>query len=169
MNAVDLLASQHRQIEKLLARLETTTMKRHKEMLLAALADDLSTHVLIGEHQFYPAVRSALRSEDAVLQSLEDHLATIKRLIVEAVTSAADDANLIGRLGSLKECVDQHVRLEETELFPKVTARFDPVEMRVLGAALEVEQSRLEGRRKPCGPVPPETPTGRWRRSLVRS
>ena len=56
MNAVDLLASQHRQMEKILSRLETTTMRRHKEMLLAALADDLSTHVLIGEHQFYPAV-----------------------------------------------------------------------------------------------------------------
>jgi hemerythrin superfamily protein len=169
MNAVDLLASQHRQIERLLSRLETTTMKRHKEMLLAALAEDLSTHALIGEHQFYPAVRSALRSEDAVLKSLEDHLLTIKRLIVEVVTSAADDANLSGRLDSLKECVDHHVQMEETELFPRVKTLIDPAEMRILGASLEVEQSRLEGRRRPCGPASPERPTGRWRRSLVRS
>ena len=102
-----------------------------------------------------------MRSEDEVLKSLEEHLVTIKRLIVEVSTSAADGANLHERLSSLKECVDHHVLTEETALFPRVQAVFDPAEMRILGASLEVEQSRLEARRKPCRPVPPETPMGR--------
>ena len=52
MNAVDLLESQHREVEKLLDRLQTNTTKRHREMLVVALADDWATHTLIEEHQF---------------------------------------------------------------------------------------------------------------------
>ena len=62
MNAVDLLESKHREVEKVLSRLETTTMKRHREMLRAVLAD-----------------------EDMSSTMLEEHLGGIKRLFADLV------------------------------------------------------------------------------------
>ena len=62
MNAVDLLESRHREVEKLLSRLDTTTMKRHREMLMAAFADERMS-----------------------LKGLEEHLAGIKRLFADLV------------------------------------------------------------------------------------
>ena len=85
MNAVNLLGAQHREVEKLLSRLDTTTMKRHREMLMAALADDLGMHALIGEAQCCPAVRAAARSENMNLKALEEHLVGIKRLFADLV------------------------------------------------------------------------------------
>jgi hemerythrin superfamily protein len=146
MNAVDLLESQHRQAEKLLSRLETSFMKRHRDMLMEALADELSTHALIEEHKFYPAVRAASPSENPVLNSLEVHLNGIRRLLAEMVTVDAAATVSPAQLRCLKENVEHHVRKEELELFPRVKRRIDAKELRDLGAALEVKQHRIEGR-----------------------
>ncbi len=150
MNAVDLLESQHREIEKLLSRFETTTMKRHREMLMAALTADLETHALIEEHQFYPAVRAAARSETVTLRALEAHLVGIKQILTDLVGIDADDETFMVKVRALKERVAHHVRKEEAELFPKAKRLLGPEEMRILGASLEAEQYRIAGRRRPC-------------------
>src|ERR1700749_1001132 len=81
MNAVNLLHSPHRRVEDVLARLETTVMKRHREMLVAALADDLTPRPVTPEHQFDPAVRAEQGRAETTRKALDDHMAGIKRLL----------------------------------------------------------------------------------------
>ena len=62
MNAIDLPAPEPLEVERVFARLETTRLKRHRDMLLAALPDDTNP------------------------RALEAHLSGIKRLLADAVT-----------------------------------------------------------------------------------
>ena len=118
MNAIDLLKSQHREVEKLFAELEKAKDSRQKQKLFGELADSLAGHATIEEHQFYPAVR-AKRTEDILLESLEEHLG-IKRVLADLLKIDANDKTFDAKLKVLKEQVEHHVGEEEKELFPKV-------------------------------------------------
>ena len=67
MSAIDLLESQHREVDALFAALEDATSTAEKESLFVQLADKLAVHAAIEEHHFYPTVR-ARRTEDILLE-----------------------------------------------------------------------------------------------------
>ena len=76
MSAIDLLESQHREVEELFSQIEAAKDNEKKAELFKELADKLAIHAAIEEHHFYPAVK-AKRTEDILLESLEEHV-TIK-------------------------------------------------------------------------------------------
>ena len=155
MNAVELLESQHREVEKLFTQIEKAKNKRDKATLFAQLADDLAMHATIEEKHFYPAVR-AKRTEDILLESLEEHLG-IKRVIADLLAIDADDETFDAKIKVLKEQVEHHVEEEESDLFPKSKKVLDAKEMADLGAAMEKAQQRIEKRGDPREAVPAET------------
>ena len=155
MNAVDLLESQHREVEKLFTQIEKAKGKRDKATLFAQLADDLAMHATIEEQHFYPAVR-AKRTEDILLESLEEHLG-IKRVLADLLEVEAGDETFDAKIKVLKEQVEHHVEEEESDLFPKSKKVLDAKEMADLGAAMEQAQRRIEKRGDPREGVPAET------------
>src|SRR5437868_428211 len=118
MNAIDLLESQHRDVEDLFSEIEEAKNADAKTELFEQLADSLATHAAIEEHHFYPAVR-AKRTEDILLESLEEHLG-IKRILADLMKTDASDETFDAKIKVLKEQVEHHVEEEEGELFPKV-------------------------------------------------
>jgi hemerythrin superfamily protein len=54
MNAVDLLESQHREVEKLFSKIENAKSTATKGKLFEEIADKLAVHAAIEEHHFYP-------------------------------------------------------------------------------------------------------------------
>jgi len=155
MNAIELLESQHREVEKLFAKLEKASTAREKAKLFAQLADDLAIHATIEEHQFYPAVR-AKRTEDILLESLEEHVG-IKRVIADLLEINASDETFDAKIKVLKEQVEHHVKEEEGELFPKAKKVLDAKEMEALGAALADERDVILEQGKPRDAIPAET------------
>jgi hemerythrin superfamily protein len=155
MNAVELLESQHREVEKLFSKIDEAATTRDKAKLFAQLADDLAMHAAIEEHQFYPAVR-AKRTEDILLESLEEHVG-IKRVIADLLDISAGDETFDAKIKVLKEQVEHHVKEEETDLFPKSKKVLDVNEMEALGAALEDERDLIEKRGQARNGVPAET------------
>ena len=89
MNAIDLLESQHREVAKLFPRIEKAASPAAKEALFAEIADKLAVHAAIEEHHFYPAVK-AKRTEDILLEALEEHLG-IKRVLADLLETEASD------------------------------------------------------------------------------
>ncbi len=154
MNAIELLKSQHREVEKLFAALETAKDARETRKLFGELADSLAAHATIEEHQFYPAVR-AKRTEDILLESLEEHLG-IKRVLADLLKVDAKDQTFEAKLKVLKEQVEHHVGEEEKELFPKVKKVLDKEELEALGETMAAEFAKLEAGR-PRDAVPAET------------
>jgi hemerythrin superfamily protein len=154
MDAINLLKSQHRKVERLFSKIEAAKGAHDKEKLFGELADSLAGHATIEEHQFYPAVR-AKRTEDILLESLEEHLG-IKRVLADLLKIDAKDETFEAKLTVLKEQVEHHVGEEEKDLFPKVRKLLDKDELEALGEKMQAEFDELEAGH-PREAVPSET------------
>jgi hemerythrin superfamily protein len=140
MDAIEMLEEQHRDVEDLFEELESADAS-DKQDLFDELADQLAVHALIEEMHFYPAVR-ARRTEEIVLESLEEHL-TIKRLLAELLRLDPRNQAFEARLAVLKAEVEHHVTEEEDELFPKVRKVLDKRELVALAEDMGVSQENL--------------------------
>jgi len=154
MNAIELLKSQHREVEKLFSRIEKAKSSDLKEKLFTDMADKLAVHATIEEHHFYPAVR-AKRTEDILLESVEEHLG-IKRVTADLLQTEVDDQTFDAKIAVLKEQVSHHVEEEETDLFPKVRKLLQPDELEAIGQEMTAEQSELEDEGNPRMAIPSE-------------
>jgi hemerythrin superfamily protein len=155
MNAIDLLESQHREVEKLFAKIEKATDAATKGDLFEQIADKLAVHAAIEEHHFYPAVK-AKRTEDILLESLEEHLG-IKRVIADLLGTKPSDETFDAKVKVLEEQVEHHVEEEETDLFPKCRKLFDKERLEAIGQEMSAEQAELEEDPAPRKAVPAET------------
>ena len=155
MNAIDLLESQHREVEKLFPRIEKAASPAAKEALFAEIADKLAVHAAIEEHRFYPAVK-AKRTEDILLEALEEHLG-IKRVLADLLETEASDESFDAKVKVLKEQVEHHVGEEENDLFPKVRKLLSKDDLEAIGQEMSAEQSELEEKGTPRDTIPSET------------
>ena len=140
MDPIQLLVSEHRQMEKLLAEIMDGDAKNRARLFRDA-ADALTAHVTVEEKHFYPAVR-ARRTEDILLESLEEHL-SLKRVLADMLQLDVTDAQWEPKLHVLKEQLEHHHKEEETHLFPNVQKIFSAEELDVLGDAMERELADL--------------------------
>jgi hemerythrin superfamily protein len=155
MNAIELLESQHREVEDLFSKLETTKDAAKKEQLFTKLADSLAIHTAIEEHNFYPGVK-AKETEDLLLESLEEHL-EVKRALSDLLDLDVEDPTFDAKVKVLKEQVENHVEEEEGQLFPKVKKLLDTDELEALGQTMSAEQAELEEKGNAREAVPAET------------
>jgi hemerythrin superfamily protein len=140
MNAIDLLVSQHRKMEAALKDLVDGDAASRRARF-GRTADQLMAHVLVEEEHFYPAVR-ARRTEDILLESLEEHL-SLKRVLADLLALKVDDPTFGPKLHVLYEQAEHHHGEEEEHLFPKVKKLLSAKELDDLGALLEAEEAEL--------------------------
>jgi hemerythrin superfamily protein len=155
MNAIDLLKSQHREVEALFAKLDKAKDADAKDDLFTQIADKLAVHATIEEHHFYPAVK-AKRTEDILLEALEEHLG-IKRVIADLLDTDPSDESFDAKCTVLKEQVEHHVEEEETDLFPKVQKLLSKDELDAIAQEMSAEQAELEEEGDPRNAIPSET------------
>jgi hemerythrin superfamily protein len=155
MDAIELLRSQHREVEDLFSRTDKAKASEPKRKLFEKIADKLAIHAAIEEHQFYPAVM-ARRTEDILLESLEEHLG-IKRVIADLLKIDGADETFEAKVTVLKELVQHHVKEEEADLFPKVKKVLDRDELVKLAKSMKSEAQELERNGAPRNTVPDET------------
>ncbi len=155
MNAIELLESQHRDVEDTFAEIEASDESDSKMHAFEKLADSLAIHAAIEEHQFYPAVKAKGLS-DLVLESLEEHLG-VKRVIADIMKTDPDDETFSAKVKVLKELVLTHVDEEESELFPQVQSMFDGDQLDELGSQMESEAGQLYDEGSPRMNIPSET------------
>ncbi len=140
MNAIDYLVRQHRQMEtSLKGALDASGAERGA--LFERAADALMAHVLVEEKIFYPEIK-ARRTEDILLESLEEHL-SLKRVLADMLALAPEDERFEAKLHVLKEQAEHHHQEEEKNLFPKAKKLLDEARLEELGRALEAEEHEL--------------------------
>ena len=140
MNAIEMLVAQHRRMEKMLKELLDAKPEARRP-LFARAADELMSHVLVEETIFYPAVK-AERTEDILLESLEEHL-SLKRILSDLVELKSDDEHFEPKLHVLEEQTRHHHKEEEEHLFPKVLKLLSSERLETLGAEMANEQKAL--------------------------
>jgi hemerythrin superfamily protein len=157
MDAIEMLEQQHREVEAMFKKYDALGDKaiKSKLQLLEQIADALAVHAAIEEKDFYPAVK-AKRTEDILLESLEEHLG-IKRVIADLLKTDASDETFDAKVKVLNEQVDHHVKEERTDLFPKVKKVLDKAELATIGNAMQSTMKKIEAKGAPRKDVPKET------------
>jgi len=141
MNAVDLLTEQHRKLEATLSAADDAESADERARAVARIADDLGKHVSSEERVFYPAVR-ARRTEDILLESLEEHL-SLKRLLADLLELDPEAETWTAKLKVLTEQTCHHHSEEEKNLFPKVRRLLPEADLVELGCQIVSLQARL--------------------------
>lgn len=153
-NALELLKSQHDEVDQLIAKIERADGD-HKVELFRELADKLAAHATIEEKIFYPSVK-AKQTEDQLLEAVEEHL-QVKRLLADMLELDADDEEFDAKLSVMKEEIRHHARQEEEgKLFPKVKKLYGADELDAMGGELLAMFEELLTQ-EPRNQVPMET------------
>lgn len=154
-NALELLRSQHQEVEELIAEIEKTTNSSKKAELFSKLADNLAAHAAVEEQLFYPAM-VAKQTRELLVESTEEHL-SIKRVLADMLELDPDDERFDAKLTVLKEQVRHHAHdEEEDQLFPLVEQVASNDELEALGGEmLMMFEALLENH--PRSHVPEET------------
>lgn len=144
-DVVALLVQQHREVERLLQGLVDCEDESQRKRLLHQATDELAVHVGAEETVMYPAVRAG-RTEDILLESLEEHL-SLKRLVADLLALDPTDTTFTPKCKVLEEQARHHHQEEEEHLFPAVQRLLDAEARSRLGQrVLEHEQAlRAEG------------------------
>ena len=140
LNAIDMLTTQHQQMEAAFKAVSKADSASRPDLFVTAM-DMLMSHVLVEEQLFYPAV-NAKRTEDVLLESLEEHL-SLKRLVSDLLPLPTDTATFEAKFRVLVEQAEHHHEEEEEKLFPRVKKLLSGDELEKLGSSMRAAQIRL--------------------------
>jgi hemerythrin superfamily protein len=121
----DMLKKDHDEIQKnveqMLATDESQTWKR--SMLLMKLAHKLDKHAYEEENVVYPA----LRDDDDTIEAdqLDTEHGHVKTLIFDLKQMDSDSPLWLETVRKLRDSLDEHIRMEEERVFPKLKQDLD--------------------------------------------
>ena len=155
INALELLRTQHEEVESLIEKIENTDDAREKQALFVEMADKLAAHSTIEEKIFYPSVMDR-KTREALVESTEEHL-SVKRLLADMMELDVEDEHFDAKLSVMKEQIRHHAHDEEEDtLFPKVRRLMSADELAALGNEM-LAMFELLIERSPRKQVPAET------------
>jgi len=137
------LANEHRMTLMTFDKIEATsddqtTMRSH---LLAKLKYQLTKHALEEENVIYPALRQANIAHDA--DSLEGEHGYVKTYLYELETMPNDSAEWLARVRDFRTMIEEHMRMEEEEVFPTLSNSLSEAQASRLTAMMNKEGAKL--------------------------
>lgn len=147
MDAFELLKADHKKVAELFDLLETASGKGKLDVF-RQIKSELDLHAHVEETIFYPAIEKPEETHDLTLEAYEEHK-VIKTLLAELAGAKAADDEWQAKAKVLRENVEHHVDEEENELFGKADDVLSDEEIEVLGARMESEKARKQGRPAP--------------------
>jgi hemerythrin-like domain-containing protein len=145
-DAVELIRSDHRTVEKLFSEFEQAGERAYKtkQGLVERITRELEVHATIEEETFYPAVRAKARKDgkELVDEAVEEHHLVRVTLGELAGLSATDDA-FDAKVQVLIENVRHHVEEEESEMLPQAEKLLGREELARLGEEMLARKRQL--------------------------
>jgi hemerythrin-like domain-containing protein len=142
-DAIALLETEHRHLEKLLRRGSETTERavKGRAKLLDTFTAELNEHELIEEKVLYPALESHPEARDIVLEGYQEH--HVADVIVRELRQVAtDDEQWGAKFKVLKESIEHHIKEEERKMFPTARGVLSRDALRTLGARMLAMKER---------------------------
>ena len=156
MNALQLLAADHREVEGLFEQFEKAKGAERKQKLVRRICTELKVHAQIEEEIYYPAVRGKV--EDADLDEAYVEHDGAKLLINELESAEPDEAFYDAKVKVLQEQIEHHVKEEERQhdsLFSqtrKADVDLDAMGERLLARKQELMAMAADGGLPPAEP-----------------
>ena len=135
----DALKTEHEMTKAIFDKIEATddsqtTVRTH---LLAKLKYALSKHAIEEEMVIYPALRQ--HGEEGDADELNADHGYVKTYLYELENKAKDDPQWLARVRDFRAMIEEHMREEENEVFPRLRARLSDDENAKLTAAMNKE------------------------------
>jgi hemerythrin superfamily protein len=135
-DAVELIKSDHRTVEKLFREYEQAGERAHKtkQRLVEQITRELEVHATIEEETFYPAVEAKARKDgkELVAEAVEEHH-LVKVTLAELAELTPEDDAFDAKVQVLLENVRHHVEEEESEMLPQAEKLLGREELARLG------------------------------------
>ena len=155
-NVLQELTTDHREVDELFDRIEREPVGDSRRKDLAdRLTIELVRHSVAEEEHLYPAVREHVAGgAELADKEIEDH-AGVERMLKELEGLSADDAGFDDLVAQLKLEVTDHVRDEETNLFPLLAKFCSPEALDELGEKVRTAKKTAPTRPHPSAPGTP--------------
>lgn len=156
MNALQLLAEDHRKVEDLFEQFEKARGAERKQKLVQQICTELKVHAQLEEEIYYPAVRGQV--EDADLDEAYVEHDGAKLLINELEAAEPDEAFYDAKVKVLQEQIEHHVKEEERQrdsLFAQT--RKTDIDLDAMGERIRARKAELMGLAE-RGELPPAEP-----------
>jgi hemerythrin superfamily protein len=139
----DTLAAEHQAVLALFEKLEATEdgqtwIRAH---LLTKLKNALGKHALEEENAVYPALREANEAHDA--DALNAEHGYVKTYLYELDNMPKSSPDWLARVRSFRALLEEHMRMEEDEVFPRLRAALGEEGNARLSAAVTREGMKL--------------------------
>jgi hemerythrin superfamily protein len=143
MNLYEMLHRDHEKVKSLFDQLEAAGEEdgNRLEQLFAMLYRELDIHSQAEEKFFYSQLRSEEGTRELTMESLDEHK-LVKRLLQEMDAMDKGSPEWTAKCRTLRENVEQHVEMEETELFPQAQKVLEDEE--AAGIAEDIESFKEE-------------------------
>ena len=146
-NVIELLNTDHREVEDLFAQFEST----QDHSIALKICNELTVHATVEEEIVYPVLASIDRS---VEQEAEHEHAEAKQLIARIQAMSEDDPSLVPTMQELQRGIQHHVEEEEGEAWDKLRSGAGS-QLWLLGTQVEDRKRQLQGTTMPM-PMPLE-------------
>ena len=118
-SALELLTTQHDEIEALLVEVSADSTASIRTGALSELADKLTLHLAVEQELLYPAA-GALVSAEVRTEMLAEHQ-EIKRVLADLIWLEQEDRRFARKLVSLQTLLQWHETWQESELFARLS------------------------------------------------
>jgi hemerythrin-like domain-containing protein len=155
VDAIGLLKADHRSIESLFKRFESSGERafKTKQKLIDRVISELSVHAFIEEEVLYPTAKKEIAAAKGdVLEAIEEHH-VVKWQLQELTDLDPADERFTPKVTVLAENVRHHVKEEERELFLLLRSSFERT--RLLELAAELEKAKRVAPKHPHPRIPP--------------
>jgi hemerythrin superfamily protein len=141
-DAIGVLKSHHRHVERLFARALSSEDVRVRKQLMEEVGAFLAMHTKIEEDIFYPAVRQlgGESLEELVDEAFEEHH-VVDLVLAELPRVNPRDDRFRAKMTVLSELVEHHVKEEERDMFTRARA-LGPERLQELGDRLQRAAAR---------------------------
>lgn len=154
-DVISVLTHDHRQVEKLFAKLEATTPDDGlvRRELIDQLIVELVRHSVAEEIYVYPAARENLPGGGAVAdKEIAGHV-QVEKTLKALENTDADTEEFAQLLAELIGDVRLHIHDEEEHLFPALAGHLSPAELTELGDKVRAAKASLPNRPHPLAPT----------------
>lgn len=146
LNAIQLMKSDHRQVEEWFEQFEKSRGDAKKAKLAERICSALRIHAAIEEEVFYPAFLEATGDRDLHDEAQVEHEGA-KRLIAEIERGGPGDDKWEAKVTVLGEMIKHHVKEEEQRNGMFAQAKQTDLDLAELGALMAARKRELSGER----------------------
>ncbi|MFC4020880.1 hemerythrin domain-containing protein [Micromonospora sp. GCM10011542] len=155
-DVVDVLTSDHQEVETLFVELESRQgTPEHRRQLADVVIAELVRHSVAEEAYVYPAARKALPDGDQVAEHEISEHSEAERTMKELESVDPSDPRFDQLLSHLTATIRHHIQDEESDLFPRLRAAVAHEELVELAGKVNAAKKTAPTRPHPAAPDHP--------------